>query len=108
MRKYDLNRLTASEKAWLKLLRGIGIFLFMLGVGIIGFQVFIYLKDGTWFQVPFLILATLGPETFIDWLREPNSWHGLHSIILATLEITPISLLLIISGHLIVIYNGVE
>ena len=108
MRKYDLNKLSATEKAWLKFLRTIGILLFILGVGIIGIQIFIYLKDGTWIQVSLLILAAFGPEAFTDWLGDPSSWIGLHSIIFSALKITPVSLLLIVSGYITFIYNDVE
>lgn len=46
---------------------------------VIGWQVFLFLRDGMWF--PFGALTTFGQVTEWPWALSPDKWYGLHAII---------------------------
>ncbi|MCP4299456.1 MAG: hypothetical protein GY783_02620 [Gammaproteobacteria bacterium] len=72
--------------------------LFVLaGLGVLGLQVFGYLKVGEWRPVSLLGVAS----PYIPWLNNPQSWFGLHDIVRNALGIMPLSLALILVGWLI-------
>lgn len=84
-----------------RILAGIIVFiggLFVLaGLAVLGLQIFAYLKLGDWKPVP--VLELVSPH--IPWLRNPQSWFGLHNIISDALDFVPVSLLLFLAGWLI-------
>lgn len=61
------------------------------GVGIIGWQIFRYLKDGDWPAVSLITaLQWMGVEK--PWVSNPTEWVGLHSV----MDTIPLSLTLVV------------
>ena len=54
-------------------------------LGILGYQTYIFLKDGSW---PPLSVIWLLNFMEVSWARSPTDWHGLHRI----LDAFPLSL----------------
>ena len=76
----------------------VGYLLFIGGIGIVGWQVFIFLKVGQWVEVPLFSIAFLAPNSIQSWLNDPTTWLGLHKIVMGVLEGCPLSCPLIIFG----------
>ena len=74
-----------------------GIVIAMAGLGVICLQVFAYLKTGAWKSVSALSVTS----PYLPWLRDPQSWFGLHDIVSDMLGILPLSLALVSLGWLI-------
>lgn len=75
----------------------IGILVALSGLGVLGLQVFGYLKIGEWKPVSlFSVVSPLWP-----WLNNPQSWFGLNKIVKDALGIMPLSLTLILIGWFI-------
>ncbi|MFQ5443194.1 MAG: hypothetical protein ACE5EK_01135 [Nitrospinales bacterium] len=76
--------------------------IFLLGFALIGYQVFLWLKNGMWTEFPILVIFDyLFQGTALhDWLQNPGSWFGLHQVIEWMLENIPLSLTLIVDGAL--------
>ena len=75
----------------------IGLLVALAGLGVLGLQLFGYLKIGEWKSVSLLSVAS--PQ--LPWLDNPQSWFGLHDIVRDALGIMPLSLTLILVGWLI-------
>lgn len=78
----------------------------LAGLGLAGFQVFIYLKSGEWVEVPLKALVEFGPTEFTSWLHAPTSWVGLHKIISGALEFMPLSLSAVNAGAAMMGYQA--
>lgn len=74
-----------------------GLLVALAGLGVLGLQVFAYLKTGGWKSVS--TLSVLSP--YFPWLNNPQSWFGLHDIVRDMLGLLPLSLALVVLGWLI-------
>lgn len=88
------------------LIRSAGVLVALSGVGIIGFQIFIFLKGGTWVPLSMLELMPVIPSDLATWLRYPESWLGLHKIVYGFLGTMPLSLLALIIGAAMMNFNA--
>ncbi|MEJ1392117.1 MAG: hypothetical protein RPU34_14715 [Candidatus Sedimenticola sp. (ex Thyasira tokunagai)] len=105
MNDQDNNRVGFIEKILQWIFNATGILFILAGIGLFGFQIFIYLKHGEWVEFPLTILTSFGPEKLVSWLSNPTSWQGLHKIIDGTLELIPLSLFAVIAGSVMVSYE---
>lgn len=84
-----------------RLLAGIvvigGILIAMTGLGILGLQLFGYLKTGEWRSISTLSIVSL----YVPWIRDPGSWFGLNDIVRSLLGLLPLSLAFVVIGWLI-------
>lgn len=71
----------------------LGAVLLLAGVGIVCFQVLLYLMEGRW--VPFSLINVGILVTSEEWFLHPNTWLGVHKI----LGVIPASLALIGLGY---------
>lgn len=74
MRSDDIVARGVRGLGMLTLIAAWGVFVLLLG-----WQLFIYLKDGVW--VPAGTLTCLGDLTSWGWTRSPQSWFGLHEVL---------------------------
>lgn len=91
MKQVSEIKMNPIDKVAQKIVNAIGYLFIFIGLGIFGVQVFIFLKTGEWIKLPLLYLAALGPDNFVSWLDSPDSWLGVHKIIMGVLEIMPLS-----------------
>ncbi|MFC0246401.1 hypothetical protein ACFOLL_04360 [Falsochrobactrum ovis] len=72
---------------------------FLCGLGVLGFQIFEYLKTGIWSGFSLLNLLSL----FVDdpWIYYPQSWFGVHKI----LAFIPSSATMFVIGYFILVSN---
>jgi hypothetical protein len=75
----------------------IGILVALSGLGVLGLQIFGYLKIGDWKRVS--LLSVVSPQW--PWLNNPQSWFGLNNIVKDAFDIMPLSLTLILIGWFI-------
>ena len=75
----------------------IGLLVALAGLGVLGLQIFGYLKIGEWKSVSLLSVAS--PQW--HWLNNPQSWFGLNDLLRDALDIMPLSLTLVLVGWLI-------
>lgn len=70
------------------------------GFGLLGYQVFFWLKDGVWTEFPLLVVfnALFENTALGSWISHPESWYGLQTVTLWILENVPLSLALIVLG----------
>ena len=75
---------------------------FFSGLGLVAYQVFLWIKDGAWTEYPIFILFNfLFENTALhQWINQPDSWFGLQKLLFWILENTPLSLALIVPGLL--------
>ncbi len=73
---------------------------FCSGLGLIAYQVFLWLKDGVWSEYPIFVLFNFLFESTAlhQWMSHPESWFGLQKLLTWVLENTPLSLALIVPG----------
>lgn len=107
MNESSEKRINWLDKAWQRIVNIFGVTLILAGIGIFGFQIFIYLKSGQWIELPLLMVA-FWPSEFVSWLYNPNSWIGLQKIIYGALELIPLSLFLVLVGAAITLYEAKE
>jgi len=74
-----------------------GLLIALAGLGVLGLQVFGYLKTGGWKSVSTLSVAS----PYFPWLNNPQSWFGLNDIVRDMLGLLPLSLALVVIGWLI-------
>lgn len=74
-----------------------GALVVVAGLGVLGLQVYRYLKVGEWSSMS--LFDFLAPH--ISWLSNPQSWFGLYRIVKGAFEIMPLSLAVILVGWLI-------
>jgi hypothetical protein len=73
--------------------------LFLLsGLGLVSYQVFLWLKDGIWPEFPVAVAFNFLFENTVlyQWLSNPKSWFGLQKVTEWLLENIPLSLALIV------------
>ncbi len=88
---YNSRRLIFGLVVWT------GALLVIAGVGVLAYQAYGYLKTGDWTSLSLLGIAW----PYLDWLRNPGSWFGLHRITTQFLQIVPASVALFILGFLV-------
>ncbi|MFQ5671592.1 MAG: hypothetical protein ACE5G9_00725 [Nitrospinales bacterium] len=78
---------------------------FFSGFFLLGYQGFLWLQSGTWTEFPLIVAFNyLFQGTALQaWLSDPDSWYGLHQIVVWILENMPLSLTLIMEGALMVL-----
>ncbi len=76
---------------------------FFAGIGIVGYQSFVWIKDGVWNAMPLMaVFDFLFENTALqEWVHNPASWTGLHQVIEWNLTNVPLSLVLIVEGGLL-------
>lgn len=74
-----------------------GVAIALCGVALLCLQAYGFLKSGDW--PSYSLLRAAWPH--VDWLRNPQSWYGLHRIVYDFLNIVPASLALLIVGWLV-------
>jgi hypothetical protein len=77
--------------------------LFGSGFLIYGLQVFGWLRNGEWdalsLLVPVGVLIQVIAPAYLAWLSDPQSWHGLHKLVMGALDF-PLALILVVAGFL--------
>ena len=70
------------------------------GTSLLGYQAFLWLKDGVWTEFPIIVVFNFFFENswLHAWLNDPEAWHGLQTLIGWLLENVPLSLALIVPG----------
>ena len=70
---------------------------FFAGIGIVGYQTFVWLKDGVWNAMPLMaVFDWLFEGTALqEWVHNPASWQGMHQVIDGNRTNIPLSLVLI-------------
>ena len=74
------------------------------GVGIVSYQSFMWLQDGIWEELPLFSAFNylLEGTAFHHWVSDPQSWLGLHDMVVWCLENIPLALALIVDGMAII------
>lgn len=75
----------------------VGILSILAGLGVLGLQIYGYLKFGEWESVS--VLATASP--YWPWLNNPQTWFGLNKIVRDVCGLMPLSLSFVLVGWLI-------
>ena len=73
------------------------------GVGVFCYQVFMWMKNGMWSELPIQVLFNFLFENTLlaQWLSNPESWFGLQKVVEWLLQNIPLSAALIIPSVLI-------
>ena len=76
----------------------------LAGIGIVSYQSFMWLQDGIWQELPlFSAFSFLLEGTALHgWVSDPQSWLGLHNMVVWSLENIPLALVLIIDGMAVI------
>jgi hypothetical protein len=79
-----------------------GVFLCLAGILILGWQVYAWVKFGTWLPKPLLglVLDVVEPET--SWLVHPQSFAAVQPWVTGVLGLVPVSAFLIVTGLVVV------
>jgi hypothetical protein len=75
-----------------------GVFLCLAGVLILGWQVYVFVKFGTWLSKPLLGLVLDFVDVETSWLVHPQSYAAVQPWIASALNIVPLSMFLFFSG----------
>ena len=75
------------------------------GLGLIGYQLFLWIKNGTWSKFASIeVFNFLFENTLVaQWISKPESWFGLQKIIEWLLKNTPLSVALIVPSIIILV-----
>ena len=81
--------------------------LFLAGILVLGFQVFVWLRSGEWLSIPLgIVMIGLDQNGALAlWLSSPGSWYGLHEALMWILNL-PLSLVLIGSSLIMLWLSG--
>ena len=76
-----------------------------LGLGLVGYQVFLWIKDGVWSEFATMeVFNFLFENTLLaQWLDNPESWFGLQKIIEWLLYNIPVSVALIVPSIMVLV-----
>ena len=76
-----------------------GVMSMLSGIGVLGYEAFLYLKNGLWPGISVLYaLQQAGNE----WALHPTDWYGLYKL----LDSTPLSVALFVSGVLAILLGA--
>ena len=70
------------------------------GIGIVSYQSVMWLQDGIWKELPLFSTFNylLEGTALHGWVSDPQSWLGLHNMVVWSLENIPLALVLIVDG----------
>jgi hypothetical protein len=76
---------------------------FCSGLGLLAYQVFLWIKDGAWTDYSVFVMFNflLENTALHQWINQPESWLGLQRILFWLFENTPLSLALIVPGIMV-------
>lgn len=98
--------MSVFERVQQSLVRAVGALVALAGLGIVGFQILFFLRNGTWIPASMLELIPVLPDKLAAWIRFPNSWLGAHKIIYSLLDATPVSLVALIVGGMMMSFDA--
>lgn len=75
-----------------------GVFLCLAGILILGWQVYVFVKFGTWLSKPLLGLVLDFVDLNTSWLVHPQSYAAAHVVLTGVLGFIPVSVFLIVAG----------
>lgn len=75
-----------------------GVFLCLAGVLIVGWQVYVFVKFGTWLSKPLLGLVLDFVDLNTSWLVHPQSYAAVQVVLTGVLGLIPVSVFLIVAG----------
>ena len=106
--RFFISKLTSVDFFCASIILGIMAFasLFLaLGLGLVGYQVFLWIKDGVWSEFATMeVFNFLFENTLLaQWLDNPESWFGLQKIMEWLLQNIPLSVALIVPSILVLI-----
>ncbi len=91
----------------------LGILMLVGGLGLVAWQVFLWLDEKIWYSYSLYTLLeywlnSFSPEVILGnpvllWFSQPNRMLGLHAFLIWVLDFIPISLILIIGGSILAI-----
>ena len=83
----------------------LGGLIFLIGLGLLGYQLVLWLLDGVWTSLPLYVVFDFIFENtaFQQWMAHPESWFGMQKLFSGFLETTPLSLALMVPGILIAV-----
>ena len=104
--RFFISKLTAVDFFCGSIALGIMAFasLFLIsGLGLVGYQVFLWIKDGVWSEFTVMVVFDFLFENTLaaQWLSNPESWFGLQKVVEWLLQNIPLSVALIIPSVLI-------
>lgn len=79
-----------------------GLAVALSGLAVLGYQTFLFLREGEWISYTLLYLAKFLPDGISQWAIAPDSWFGVHKI----LNASPLSGGLLLVGVFIIIVAG--
>ena len=80
-----------------------GRWLFVLGLLVLGWQIYQFLKFGSWTNVQIVdTLVWMGIKPISNWAAEPGDWRGIHAV----LGWIPTSFALIVVGFFLLVHPG--
>ena len=82
-----------------------GNFIFLIGLGVLFYQCFLWLQNGVWTEYDlFSVFNYVFENTEVyQWMINPESWIGMQKLLLWILEVIPVSLALMVPGFSIAI-----
>ena len=106
--RFFISRLTTVDFFCGSIILGIMAFasLFLaFGLGLVGYQVFLWIKDGVWSEFATMeVFNFLFENTLLaKWLDNPESWFGLQKIIEWLLYNIPVSVALIVPSIIVLV-----
>ena len=106
--RFFISKLTSVDFFCGSIVLGIMAFasLFLaLGLGLVGYQVFLWIKDGVWSEFATMeVFNFLFENTLLaQWLDTPESWFGLQKIMEWLLHNIPLSVALIVPSIMVLI-----
>ena len=84
--------------------------LFLGCVGVLGYQIFFWLKNGQWLAFPAgRMFVRIAPNSFIGWLNDETTWSGLKKV-LVLISQAPLALFFFIAALVLwcIGYKGEE
>ena len=90
------------------ILLSIGLFgdlILLIGLGVLGYQCFLWLQNGVWTEYDLLsVFNYVFENTEVhQWIINPESWIGMQKLLLWILEVIPVSMALMVPGFSIAI-----
>ena len=104
--RFFISKLTAVDFFCGSIALGIMVFasLFLIsGLGLVGYQVFLWIKDGVWSEFTVMVVFDFLFENTLaaQWLSNPESWFGLQKVVEWLLQNIPLSVALIIPSIMV-------
>lgn len=75
-----------------------GVFLCLAGILVLGWQVYVFVKFGTWLPKPLLGLVLGFVDASNSWLVRPQAYSTVHGVLTGLLGFIPVSAFLIVAG----------